>query len=192
MDVSGVFTVFFADFPITLQPVIVALLRAVSVGCNTTVKDFDRFFYFLLQIRGWRWVVGGRNKSTVGWGWGRRFGGRRVEYHGWWWKRTLKTDGGRTGGAGGTNSELCRRLLIAYLTAFRKVKRCLCWDCFGMVSSSKLTCPPPVYAEKAAKHVEPANLSLCCSMDNPGTGYDRQSARSKRCTRNARGSRHII
>ena len=24
----------------------------------------------------------------------------------WRWKRTLKTDGGRTGGAGGTNSEL--------------------------------------------------------------------------------------
>jgi hypothetical protein len=60
-----------------------------------------------LQIRGWRRVVGGRNRSTVGWGWGRRFGGRRVEYHGWQLKRTLKTDGGRTGGAGGTNSGLC-------------------------------------------------------------------------------------
>jgi hypothetical protein len=62
-----------------------------------TFEDFDRFFYFLLQIRGWRWVVGGWNKSTIGWGWARRFGVRWVKYHGWRWKRTLETDGGRTG-----------------------------------------------------------------------------------------------
>jgi hypothetical protein len=39
---------------------------------------------------------------------------------------------------------------------------------FGMVSSSKLTCPQSKYADEAREeHVEPANLSLCfnCTVD---------------------------
>jgi hypothetical protein len=34
---------------------------------------------------------------------------------------------------------------------------------FEMVSSSRLTCPQSNDADNAAKHVWPANLSLCCN-----------------------------